>query len=59
MGNRLYSERDPKRHAPERRLRNRAKKFDTEDSAKRYAEKNGIKDYSIVKTRNKFKIEKI
>ena len=47
MGSIYYSKRIPTRTA-KRRKRDRAKTFKTEESAKEWAEKKGLKDYKLV-----------
>ncbi|MEE9525513.1 MAG: hypothetical protein V3V78_02800 [Candidatus Woesearchaeota archaeon] len=47
MGSTFYSKRLPNRNTP-RRDRARPKTFATEEAAKKWAEKQGLKDYKIV-----------
>ena len=56
MSNRLYSNRLPKRtHL--RVKRNRPKTYSTEEKAKAAAVKLGLKDYTITKLKNKYRID--
>jgi hypothetical protein len=52
MGSTQYSKRVPERTYV-RRVRKRPKTFKTEEAAKAYAEKKGIKDYNIVNLKSK------
>ena len=47
MGSRYFSKRIPER-TKTRRPRNRPKTFKSEESAKAWAEKQGLKDYKLV-----------
>ena len=51
MGSTQYSKRVPER-THKRRLRARPKTFKTEEAAKAYAEKKGLKDYKLVNLRS-------
>lgn len=57
MGNRYFSERIPKR-TPVRRPRKRTRTFKSEEAAKAWAEKQGIKNYKLVNLRGPFSKEK-
>ena len=59
MSNRLFTNREPKRHLRAiRRPRVRPKTYKTEEKAKEAAEKLGLKDYKITKLKTKFRIDK-
>ena len=51
MGSRYFSKRIPDRTAI-RTKRNRPKTFKTEESAKKYAEEQGIKSYTLFNLKN-------
>lgn len=57
MGNRYFSERIPDRTAV-RRPRKRPQTFKSEEAAKSWAEKQGIKNYKLVNLRGQFSKEK-
>ncbi len=57
MGNRYFSVRIPNR-TPIRRPRKRSQTFKSEESAKSWAEKQGMKNYKLVNLRGPFSKEK-